>query len=208
LTEVSLNRTSLGLLGGSFDPIHHGHLYLAREARAALNLHGIVLIPAFIPPHKTDRSLSDPAQRLEMIRLAIEGCDWMDVDELEIRKGGISYTVDTVRALAAARPEAELFFLIGSDSLRELGTWRSIREIARMVTFACVARDDQAIPAADPLLEEKLKGTPLRIRKIPVPPLEISSSMIRDRLRQGLAIRDLVPEAVAKYIERTGLYAG
>jgi nicotinate-nucleotide adenylyltransferase len=207
LTDVSRNKISLGLLGGSFDPIHNGHLYLAEQARDALNLNRIILVPAFIPPHKTDRALSDPAQRLEMIRLAIAGRDWLEVDEREIQRGGISYTVDTVRALAGASPEAELYFLIGSDSLRELGTWRAIHEIARIVTFVTVPRDDRKIPSIDPLLKEKLKGTPLETISLDVPPLEISSSRIRDAVCRGNPILDLVPAAVAEYIERNGLYS-
>lgn len=141
-----------------------------------------------------------------MIRCAISGSERMEIDETEIRRGGVSYTVDTVRALSKSWPGARLFFIIGSDSLRELHTWRSIREIVMAVTFIVLSRTPDEQPAPDPELEKRLHNTPLRSMILPVKPFPVSSTEIRNSIRTGKPLRNQIPERVMQYIEKHGLY--
>jgi nicotinate-nucleotide adenylyltransferase len=141
-----------------------------------------------------------------MIELALAGSEWMSVDESEIQRGGISYTVDTLRDLSKAYPGSKLYFIIGSDSLSELWTWRSIRKIAKMVTFVTVRRKQGVLPQTGPELESKLQGTPLKSLLLPAPPLPVSSTQVRACIAQGLPIDTLVPPPVAAYIDQHGLY--
>jgi nicotinate-nucleotide adenylyltransferase len=199
-------KTATGVLGGSFDPIHNGHIYLAEQARKSATLDRVILVPALAPPHKTTQVLTAPEHRLNMIRQAIAKYPWMSVDDLELRRGGISYTVDTVNAMAKAWPGSELYFIIGSDSLTELWTWRRIKEIAEAVTFLTLSRDGGEPADPGPELFARLEGTPLRSIPLAGPPMPVSSTMIRRRAEKGLPIQDLVPPPVADYIRKHGLY--
>lgn len=205
---MSDKRSAIGILGGSFDPIHNGHLYLADQARAAVPLDRVIFIPAFLPPHKTSRDLTDPAHRLNMIRLALMNREGVDLDEMEIERGGVSYTVDTVEALEKKHPLAELYFIIGSDSLHELWTWRRIRDIAGKVIFLVLRRDEEDLPMTHPNLEKELKGTPLQSIRIPGPPLPVSSTLLRSRIVRGEPFEEFVPPTVAAYIRENDLYRG
>lgn len=197
----------IGLFGGSFDPIHKGHLYLAEMARKTLSLDRVLLIPAFIPPHKTSVTLLDSEHRIRMIRLAIADTPWLGMDESEIRRKGVSYTIDTVIQVKNRFPDANLYFLIGSDSLLELWTWRRIGDLARLVTFVVLKREDRALPDSMPELEEKLKGQPLKTVHLNAPPLPISSTQIRERIIQGADIKPYLPAKVWDYIRQKALYA-
>lgn len=197
---------AIGILGGSFDPVHNGHLYLAEQALKVMRLDKILFLPALNPPHKTTRTLTDKEHRLRMIRCAISGTDRMEIDETELDRGGISYTVDTIRSLAQSRPGARLYFIIGSDSLRELHTWREIREIVESVTFIVAGRHEDETPAPDPALKERLAGVSLRAEILPVAPLPVSSTEIRERVRAGERPIENMPEKVLEYIEANGLY--
>jgi nicotinate-nucleotide adenylyltransferase len=188
----------IGLLGGTFNPIHVGHLLIAQDAMEALDLDRVKFIPAATPPHKPlDRNISG-TQRLRMVRLAIRGCERFEADDIEVRRGGPSYSVETVGELGLRHPGAEFYFIIGSDSLGELPLWREIRRLARLCTFVVVARPGFA--AGMP------KGLGLRCRFVEGHLCEISSSEIRRRLARGQSVRWLVPEAVLRYIRRVKLY--
>ena len=200
----------IGVLSGSFDPPHLGHLHVARCARDELALDEVRLIPAAIPPHKRARELADGRHRLAMLALVARGQPWLVVDPRELERGGPSYTFDTLAALRAeGRPADALFFLIGSDSLVDLADWWRAPEIVELATFVTVPRDPAstdlgraqvrarfAAPAAERILRHVLDAEML----------PISSSQIRARVRAGQPIVELVPAAVADYIERTGLY--
>ncbi len=180
----------LGILGGSFDPIHNAHLIAAQLAREALGLDRVLLVVSAHQPLKGGHGASAP-QRLAMVERAVAGIPGLVADDREIRRGGPSYTIDTLRELAAETPGVELVLLLGSDAALDLPHWRepaAIRELARVVVFA-----RQGAPAA---LEEVLQ----------VPPLGISSTAIRERLRAGLGIRGWVPDGVADYISGLALY--
>lgn len=205
---MSEKRSAIGILGGSFDPIHNGHLYLADQARTAVPLDRVIFVPAFLPPHKTSRDLTDPAHRLNMIRLALTDREGMDLDEMEIERGGVSYTVDTVEALEKKYPLAELYFIIGSDSLLELWTWRRIRDIAEKVIFLVLERDEEELSLNHPKLGKELKGTPLKSIGIPGPPMPVSSTLLRSRIVHGEPFEEFIPPLVAAYIRENDLYRG
>jgi nicotinate-nucleotide adenylyltransferase len=141
-----------------------------------------------------------------MMRLAVAPYEWISIDENEIQRGGVSYTVDTLRDVAKAYPEKSLYFIIGSDSLHELWTWRNIREIAARVTFITLWREGHQLPFSCSKLDSMLKDTPLRSIELIDAPLPISSTLIRERVAKGQPIQDLVPEAVEQYIKEQALY--
>jgi len=191
----------LGLFGGTFDPIHLAHLIIAEWVREGLGLDRVLFVPADVPPHKTQRELSPAWQRLAMVRLATADSPFFVASDLEIRRGGISYTIDTVRAVRQLFAVAadELFLIIGSDSLQEIATWREPEKIFAACQVAVVTRpgyDHDKAPA-----EFAAKATFLA-----TPLLDVSSSQIRERVKAGKSIRYLVPRSVERYIEEHGLY--
>ena len=183
----------LGLFGGTFNPIHLGHLILAECARAQYRLDQVWFIPTAVPPHKTTRDLLDGRQRLRLIRLAIRGHAAFRACDVELAREGASYTVDTVRAIHAARPSDRLFWLVGSDVLQV--RWRSAPELQRRCTFLVAGRAFSA---------SRRRGW--RVQRIQMPQIDISSSMIRARLRAGTSIRYVVPPAVERALLRQRFY--
>ena len=184
----------VGVFGGSFDPVHHGHLIVASEAMRDLGLEELRFVPAGEQPFKRDRLVAPAAHRLAMLDLAVAGVTGFVVDPQECRRPGPSYTVETLRALRATRPDASLSLLIGSDAARDFPEWReaaAIRELARVVVLT---RPGAVLPAG---VGETL----------PVPAIDISATLIRERIRAGRSIRFLVPDAVARYIAEHRLYA-
>lgn len=181
------------LYGGSFDPIHHGHLILAREAAEQLALDRVVFIPAAQSPHKLARVPSSSAVRLAMVRAAIAGEPRFECDASESEREGPSFTVDTVEAWRAQAPYDEFFYLIGEDNVRELPTWRRYEELRGMVQFVVFGRDASA-PAHD---------FPCVNRRV-----DISATEVRKRVAQGRSIRYLIPDAVREIIETHRLYQG
>ena len=200
----------LGILGGSFNPIHLGHLVLAETAREALGLDRVIFIPAKLPPHKRAAALADGADRLAMVRLAIAGNPALAVSDIELRRPGISYSVATVRALRKKLGAgAPIYFLIGMDTVAELPTWREIARLARLCRFVPLSRPGHGRPNAAALERAvgRLRARALLQRALAMPPIGISSSEIRRRVADGRTIRYLVPDAVAAYIRRKRLYA-
>ena len=185
----------LGIFGGTFNPIHHGHLILAECAREQFALDRVLFIPTATPPHKAFRELLPGRDRLRLIRLAIHGHPAFHTDDMELARGGVSYSLETVRALHARHPRAKLFFLVGADMLRV--RWYGLPELTRLCTFVVASR------AAQPLAH-RFRG----MRRLSMPPVDISSSMIRARARAGASIRYLVPEAVEREIRRRRLFQG
>ncbi len=183
----------LGMLGGTFNPIHIGHLILAECAREQARLDQVWFIPTAIPPHKSPRDLAPAMDRLRMIRLAIRGHPAFRVETMELRRGGVSYTLETVQTIRERHPRAQLYLIIGSEMLKV--PWYGLKEIARECTFVVAPR---AAVVSRP------RG--LRLMRLTMPSLEISSSMIRQRLRAGQSVRYLVPEAVERDICRHPLY--
>jgi nicotinate-nucleotide adenylyltransferase len=187
----------IGLFGGSFDPVHLGHLLVAQTAREELDLTRLVFIPAAQSPFKPDRRPTAAPERLRLLRLALAGQTWCDLDEQEIKRGGVSYTNDTVRDYAGRFPEARLCYLIGADHLPQLPKWRAAEELARLVEFVVIPRPGEVkAPFPAPFRGQWLAGFPLGI----------ASSQIRERVRAGLPIDPLVPDRVAEAIRNNRLY--
>jgi nicotinate-nucleotide adenylyltransferase len=182
----------IGIMGGTFDPIHHGHLILARDAREELELQRLILVPNFLSPHKTGRFAAPAEARAEMVRAAIEGEEGLEMDDIEVRRGGTSYTIDTILHLRELHPEADLYLLIGEDNLAEFHTWRQVDELRLMVQMVVLARGAESVP--HPYVT-------LRQRRV-----DISSTDIRERVAKGQSIRYLVPERVLHIIENHQLY--
>jgi nicotinate-nucleotide adenylyltransferase len=185
------------LFGGSFDPIHLGHLLVAAAAHEELDLARLFFIPASASPFKPGQEAAPARERIRLLRLALAGRAWCEIDEQEISRGGVSYTVETVRDYARRFPGAALHCLIGADHVPKLTQWRAAEELARLAEFVVISRPGQAqAPLPEPFRGRVLKGFPLGV----------SSSEIRARLRAGLPIDALVPEPVAEALRNNRLY--
>jgi nicotinate-nucleotide adenylyltransferase len=185
----------IGLLGGTFDPIHIGHLLMARTALETMELDRVIFIPSCVPPHKKSPTLFSAKDRLKMVRLAIKANPSFAVSNFEIRKGGRSYSVDTVRHFRDILPEAKLYFIVGGDAVKELDTWKDITEIKTMCSFISVNRPGY------PRDEARLEYHAVTMNGI-----EMSSTEIRKRILQGKTVQYLVPDSVLRYIKRHRLY--
>jgi len=189
----------IGLFGGTFDPPHFGHLALAEWAREQLQLDRVLFVPAGAPPHKRARRLSSVAARVAMTRLAVRGNPAFRLSQLEVRRRGPSFTVDTLRAVRAADPGVEVFLLMGEDSLDDFRTWHEPAAIRGLARLAVARRPGgrRRTPA---------RGIARGLIWLDNPGLELSSSAIRARARAGRSVRYLVPDAVARYLARHRLY--
>jgi nicotinate-nucleotide adenylyltransferase len=187
----------IALFGGSFDPVHLGHLLVAQAAREELDLSRLFFIPAAQSPFKPERKPTPPNERLRLLRLALGGKSWCEIDEQEIQRGGVSYTIDTARNYHDRFPDAEIFYLIGTDHVAQLSKWRESAELARLLQFVVIPRPGEAdTPFPAPFRGRLLKGFPLGV----------SSSQIRARVKAGASIDHLVPAAVAEAIRNNRLY--
>ena len=180
-----------GILGGSFDPIHHGHLILARAALEELGLDRILFIPANRSPHKTDTKPATAHDRLAMVQLAIEGQPGFEASDLELHRPPPSYTVETLRELCARHPDNQFTLLIGADNVARFDTWHKPDEIRRLARLAVLDRAKHDTPHEWPV-----------VRRL----VDISSTDIRGRVAAGRSIRYLTPDAVCDYIASEGLY--
>jgi nicotinate-nucleotide adenylyltransferase len=197
----------IGIFGGSFDPIHIAHLILAECCRESLGLERILFIPAFISPLKQSSQPVAPKHRIEMLRLAIGGNPQFQVDTRELDRGGVSYTLDTVLTLKNDYPNAELFLLMGADSVRDLPKWKSPEELLELVSIGAISRGGLGTPPWDSIRHLATEERWLTIQnQIDAPQLEISSSNLRQRILAGHSIRYQVPAAVEMYIEQHQLY--
>lgn len=213
----------IGIFGGTFDPIHWGHLRSAEEVSEAFGLDRVYFIPASIPPHKRGQTHTPARDRLQMVRLAVARNPRFKVSTIEIRRPGVSYSIDTVREFVQRlKPADSLYFIIGLDAFREIATWRDYEEIFPLCNFIVTSRPGSK--ESDPL-----KGTGVAVKKlfcydfkrqnyrhrsgtrvhfIELTDIAISASEIRALVRQGKSIRYLGPSSVEKYIKRRGLYRG
>ena len=198
----------LGIFGGSFDPVHYGHLLIAETCLQKCRLDQIWFVPAGVPPHKQNSSLTPAQQRIEMLHLAIAGHQSFYVSSIEVDRGGISYTVDTLREISSQQPSAELYFLMGADSLNDLPTWRDPNSICTLATPIVVRREGAPEPSFE-VLHGMLPADRLHLVKaqqVEMPILEISSTELRRCVRMQQSIRYQTPRAVEKYIESHQLY--
>jgi len=196
-----MTQRRIGLLGGSFDPPHLAHLALGRLARQALALDELRWLPAAAPWQKADRQLAPADHRCAMLAALIAGEPDSCIDEQELQRGGPTYTIDTVRALQAATPDAQWFLIIGQDQYARFDSWRDWPELLARVTLAVAARGGQA-----PQAPAALAAYPHRMVVLALPRSDITASDIRSRLGQGAGVAHLVGDAVARYIDHHRLY--
>lgn len=196
----------LGVYGGTFDPVHFGHLVLAEQCREQCRLDEVWFIPAGAPPHKAGVAITEAAARAEMLELAVAGHEKFRVNRMELKRSGPSYTVETLQQICDEEGSRELFFLVGADSLAELPTWREPQRIAELATLVVVNRGSAPRPDLAPLRPLLGDAAVARIEMVEIPGLAISSRDLRRRVREGRSIRFLTPRAVECYIAAHGLY--
>lgn len=189
----------IGILGGTFDPLHRGHLALARESEGQFQLDKILFIPANLPPHKKPEAVLTPAAfRARMVELAIVGEPKWGLSDLELRRLGVSYTVDTLQALKKIYPDpSKLFFIVGADSYVELKTWKDPEEILRLSEWIVAPRASVRLP----------KAPPPRVHWLKMAPIEISASELREKIGRGEDCSKWIPGSVLDYLQRMKLYS-
>ncbi len=185
----------IGILGGTFNPIHIGHLILAEEAREKLKLDKIIFVPAYLPPHKVIGDIAPAKARYEMIKSAIKTNKYFSLSDVEIKRDGRSYTIDTIKEFKVIYPGDELYFIIGSDLLKYLDEWKDLTEIIKIVRFIAATRPGYP-----------LQNLPSYISTLPIRAVDISGFEIRQAIKDNKSFRYLVPEIVFKYITKKGLY--
>ncbi len=196
----------LGIMGGTFDPIHMGHLVCAEQARDALKLDGVLFMPTGTPVFKKHTKVSDAADRVAMCRLATADNPYFDVSTLEVDREGDTYTVDTLEALRDHFPEnVKLYFIAGADAIETLPTWRDARKLSKLASFVGLNRP-RSTNLRSPQVAEKLRAAGFRTLFVEAPLFELSSSDIRKRILGNRSVRYLIPPAVLEYIESVGLY--
>lgn len=193
------NPKKIGVLGGTFDPIHMGHLVLAEQVREKFQLDRVIFIPSATPPHKTEQKLSLANHRFEMTKLALEGNLYFSVSDIELKRKGLSYTVETLRELKGLYKDSEIYFLTGSDVLDEITTWRDPEEIYKLAKIVIAVRP--GFNKFDPEDHFAKKSIIAKITGV-----DISSTQIREKVRRGESIKYLVPSKVEEYIKKRNLY--
>jgi nicotinate-nucleotide adenylyltransferase len=187
----------VGIFGGTFDPVHNGHLITAIAVKELRSLDKIIFIPSFIAPHKIDRLSSSPLHRIEMLKIAIKGIPYFDYSDFEIKKEGVSYTIDTLKFMQNKYDDIEL--IIGYDNLLEFSTWKDPDEILKMIKLVVLKRKVQN----EPVEKDKFFYAS---EIIETPTIEISATAIRERVRNNMPVNFLVPDAVMEYINHFNLY--
>ncbi len=186
----------VGIFGGTFNPIHIGHLIAAQRAQEKLKLDKVIFVPSYFPPHKNNKNIVEAEHRLKMVRLAVKGNEKFIVSDFEVKQKKKSYSIETVNYLREQyHKSTKFFFIIGEDSLATLSSWKCIEELIIKVTFAVVHR-----PQCENFSSQ------IKVRDVPMAGLDISSSEIRKRIGQGKSVQYLLPENVLKYLDKTNLY--
>lgn len=200
----------IGVFGGTFDPVHLGHLVLAEQCREQAGLDQVLFVPSARPPHKLDQETTPFAQRAEMLALAIAGQSAFQLDEMEKDRPGPSFTADTLQLLKYRQPLAELSLLLGADALNDLPMWHGPQRIAALARLLVVARPGSALPDEEAIRARLAlpSGSSLAVQVVHTPAIDIASRDLRRRVREGKSIRYLVPRAVEIYIQEKQLYQG
>jgi nicotinate-nucleotide adenylyltransferase len=223
--EGGIVQRRIGILGGTFNPIHYGHLAASGEVQERLNLDLVLFVPSFLPPHKREEGIPSAVQRLEMVGLAISGNPRFAASDIEVARGGRSYTIDTVEALRLSYPETRLFFITGLDSFLDIQTWRQWEKLLKTCSFVVLSRPGYFFSdlvkmafmktAARDLLaldrgevkQALFQTEDITITMVRISHYDISSTDIRQRIREGRTIKYLLPEPVEHYIMSHTLYA-
>lgn len=204
--NTASHQKKIGIMGGTFDPIHIGHLILGESACQQFCLDRVLFMPSGNPPHKIGRQGATNEQRTEMVRLAIAGNPHFELSLLEMHEEGYSYTMQTLRKLHEEMPDTEFYFIMGADSLLAFDTWKRPDEIARLCVIAAAVRDGLSSQKMEEGIEHVRSRYSADVRLLKSPNLDISSHMIRQWVSEGRSIRYYVPEAVRQYIFENGVY--
>lgn len=186
---------NVGILGGTFNPIHIGHLILAEEIREKLELEKVIFVPARLPPHKKNKDIASPQTRFAMVQHAIKGNRHFSVSDIEIKRQGLSYTIDTIREFKKLYPKDELYFITGSDLLNYLAEWKDLKEIISIVKFVVATRPGYP-----------LEQIPSYIKTVAIRAVDISAFEVRQCIKKHTSYRYLVPDAVHSYITKRKIY--
>ncbi len=198
---------NIGLMGGTFDPIHMGHLVTAEEARQQFDLNYVIFVPAGIPPHKNNVTISLPEHRYLMTTLAVMSNPAFVVSRFEIAQNEHTYTIDTVRHFAKSQnPEPNIYFITGADAILEIFTWKDYEELLRLSTFIAVTRPGYSLELFYETLERNCPQMKQKVHLLEIPALAVSSTFIRERVTLGKTIKYLTPEPVEQYIKKMELY--
>lgn len=208
MNSSAVLKKRIGVMGGSFDPLHSGHIIIAQDAIEHLDLAEVVFIPAAVPPHKQNREQVGGEQRFKMVEEALAKVPNCRVSDIEIKRGGVSYTIDTVQALLTEWPDAELVLIIGSDTVVDLHTWYRIDDLLELCEVATFLRpgEEQIQSIRKKINLSKRQTEQLMNNVFHAHLIEISSTEIRMRVRSGKSIRSMVPPEVEEYIYEKGLY--
>ncbi len=196
----------IGIMGGTFDPIHLGHLQMAQESFWQAGLDQVLFMPSKIPPHKQGKKITAEAQRADMVRLAIQGKPEFVYSDLELRREGTTYTAETLRCLQSLHPEHRYYFIMGSDSLWQIEGWYQPEEIMRRAVILAVSRDGFSAAQMQQKAAWLTERYQAKVQVIRMSRMDISSSEIRDRVQSGESIDSFVPCEVAAYIQKNSLY--
>lgn len=191
---------ALGMLGGTFNPIHYGHLRIAEKVQKVLGLKEIIFVPSARPPHKSESGLPSPKDRYEMVKLAIAKYPFFSISDIELKRRGKSWTIDTVRTFKKFYPKFKIYFIIGADTLSEIPTWKDYKKLLKICRFVVINRPGYSIKVS------KMLNIIGNFIKVKIPGINISSTEIRKRIKDRESIKKLVPEDVEKYIENKRLY--
>lgn len=202
------NRNALGILGGTFDPIHYGHLVAAEYAMHRFHLDRVIFMPAAHPAHKNINGVLNARHRCAMVKLAIEDNPGFVMSTLEIERTGVSYTIDTIKTLKGQYPESDIYFIMGMDSIYILDTWKEVQRLVAMCRFIVVTRPAYQLNRSDPALQGVPEAFWTQSDFLEIPAMDISSTDLRRRVLQGEPIRYLLPRAVEEYIKEHSLYRG
>jgi nicotinate-nucleotide adenylyltransferase len=210
MMESYTTKKKIGIIGGSFDPVHIGHLIIAQDAAERLELSQVIFVPAAIPPHKQHLQQANIEHRVNMLQIALEGDIRFSVSDIEMRRGGVSYTIDTVRELKALHPDSELVLIVGSDTLVDLHNWYQPEELLSLCEVASFLRpgENSVDQIAEKICFSTTQKKAVMKNLIKAHQVEVSSTEIRMRVAEGLGIRYLVPPEVEMYIYEHSLYTG
>lgn len=200
-------KNKIGILGGTFDPIHFGHLFIAQTALDRLGLNKIIFIPTGKPPHKKERLITDSYNRIDMLNLATKSNPQFEISFIEINRDKTSYTIDTIKELQLNYGEdTDIYFITGTDAFIDIETWKEYKELLSIAKFIVMTRQILNSELLDEKIELFIKKYGANITKIEIPTLDISSTDIRRRMKEGNSIKYLLPESVEKYILKNRLY--
>jgi len=192
----------IGILGGTFNPVHIGHLILAEEVREKLNLDKVIFVPTYLPPHKDNSDIASANARLDMVRIAIKDNRYFLASDIEIKRDGRSYTIDTLREFKSIYPKDDLYFIIGSDLLKYLDDWKDWDEIVKMVKFIVATRPGFPLEEISTYIASRQTGA----STVAIRAVDVSGFEIRRAIKENKSFRYLVPEGVFKYIDKKRLY--